>query len=101
MRLGFYTEFNSGLDFDEIVESGTILYTNKATDDSELVNVEQYATIEFEVIAEHSEDENASATYIKNHRNLGTIIRELELGFLALILTKENAAKSYRNLCTL
>lgn len=65
MRLGFHTEFDSGLDFDEIAESGTILYTNNATDGSGLVNVEQYATIEFEVIAEHSEDENASATYIK------------------------------------
>lgn len=65
IRLGFHTEFDSGLDFDEIAESGTILYTNKTTDESELANVERYATIEFEVIAEHSEDENASATYIK------------------------------------
>lgn len=65
MRLGFYTEFNDGPDFDEIAESGTILYTDKATTESELVNVNLYATIEFEVIAEHSEEDDASATCIR------------------------------------
>lgn len=65
VKFGFHTESDSGLNFDEIAESGVILYTNNELDESGLVNVEQYARIEFEVVSERSEDEVDSATYIR------------------------------------
>ena len=65
IKLGFHTEFDSGLDFDTIADSGVILYTNNSTDESGWCNTEEYAAIEFEVTAKHSDDEIDSATYIK------------------------------------
>lgn len=65
LELGFHTEFDSGLDFDEISDSGVILYTVNATDESGCCNVDDHARVEFRVITRHGDDEDASATYIK------------------------------------
>lgn len=61
----FHTELCSGLDFDEIATGGCIFYNVNATDESECCNVDDRVKIKFEVTANHGDDEDASATYIK------------------------------------